>query len=141
MNREQATNEAKAIARRDGVTMAVTFEPYMEELDEAQKYGFMPLEATHIFKYEKTVETIRPPGEYESRRAVEFESFGSVFWLEDGTLMGVETNTYNDAGGTIEACDAAGLTGDITAPESQEFLDVINAVFGTSFKFEEFAGR
>ena len=30
---------------------------------------------------------------------------------------------------------------DLTAPESQEFLDEVNKKFGTSYRMEEFAGR
>ena len=31
--------------------------------------------------------------------------------------------------------------GEVTAPEYQEFLDAVNRIFGTSFRFENLAGR
>lgn len=31
--------------------------------------------------------------------------------------------------------------GEVTAPESQAFLDAANAALGTSFTFDQFAGR
>ncbi len=59
MTREDARREAQAVADADGIVMAVTFDPYAETLDEEDKFGYMPLEATKIFLYEKSVETIR----------------------------------------------------------------------------------
>jgi len=31
--------------------------------------------------------------------------------------------------------------GEVTAPQSQEFLDTVNSLFGTNFKMTDFAGR
>jgi hypothetical protein len=31
--------------------------------------------------------------------------------------------------------------GEVTAPEDQGFLDAVNRIFGTSFKYEDFDGR
>jgi hypothetical protein len=60
MTKEQATEEATEIAKRDGIRMVVTFNPYEEEFDDRDKFGYFPEGATHIFKYEKVVETIEP---------------------------------------------------------------------------------
>jgi sugar/nucleoside kinase (ribokinase family) len=58
MTKEQATTEAARIAKSDGIRMVVTFNPYAETLDESEKFGYHPLAAVDIFKYEKVVDTI-----------------------------------------------------------------------------------
>jgi hypothetical protein len=49
------------------------------------------------------------------------------------------------ADGTPEPCwmDKTGHLnfGQITAPEDQAFLDAVNRIFGTSFQYDQFAGR
>lgn len=62
MTREQATKEATEIAERDGIHMVVTFNPYADNPDETQNYGYFPSDASGIFKYEKVLETIQPGG-------------------------------------------------------------------------------
>lgn len=63
MTREQATTEATEIAHRNGIQMVVTFDPYAENLDESQNYGYHPHAAVGIFNHEEVVETIRLKGE------------------------------------------------------------------------------
>jgi len=85
-----------------------------------------------------------PPQEIEKMRdfqAIEFKEFGEFYWLDDGALIGCEINTFDALGRDINEAERQLAGGEITAPQSQEFLDSINEVFGTSFKFEEFAGR
>ena len=62
MTRERATKEAREIAERDGIRMVVTIDPYAENPDVTQNYGYFPNAATGIFRYEKVVETIEPGG-------------------------------------------------------------------------------
>ena len=59
MTKEQATEEATEIATRDGICMVVTFNPYAEVEEEAEKYSYFPASAVHIFKYEEVVDTIK----------------------------------------------------------------------------------
>jgi hypothetical protein len=65
MTKKQATEEATAIAARDGIKMVVTYNPYAETDDEAEKYGYHPhsIAAAAIFSYDEVVKTIRPTGE------------------------------------------------------------------------------
>ncbi len=68
----------------------------------------------------------------ELTTAVRFESRGCFVRVIDGALFA----SAMLADGTKDADEC-----EVTAPESQEFLDEVNAEFGTSYKFEEFAGR
>jgi hypothetical protein len=52
MRQGQATEEAIETAKREGIRMVVTFNPYEEEFDDRDKFGYIPEGATHIFKYE-----------------------------------------------------------------------------------------
>ncbi len=58
MTKDQATTEATEIARRDRIQMVVTFDPYAENLDESQNYGYHPHAAVGIFIHEEVVDTI-----------------------------------------------------------------------------------
>ena len=60
MTKEQATIEAQKVADADGIEMAVTFNPYAEY--ESDQWGWMPLDATRIFAYEKIQDIITPGG-------------------------------------------------------------------------------
>jgi hypothetical protein len=66
MTEEQATKEATEIAKRDGIRMVVTYNPYEEEFFDRDKYGYIPEGATHIFKYEKVISRINPQGLIET---------------------------------------------------------------------------
>jgi hypothetical protein len=63
MTREQATREATEIANRDRIRMVVTFDPYAENADETQNFGFFPESAIEIFSHENVEETIVPAAE------------------------------------------------------------------------------
>jgi len=62
--------------------------------------------------------------------------FGCLCRVVDGTLydQGLRTvdflNVWNED-----------LAGEVTAPQSQEFLDAVNSAFGTTFEMDQFAGR
>lgn len=58
---------------------------------------------------------------------------GAFFAVTDGVLFSMPMM----ANGTP---DIEGL-GEVTAPQSQELLDTLNAFFDTDFKMENFAGR
>lgn len=74
-------------------------------------------------------------------QAIEFKEFGEYYWLDDGALISCEINTFDALGRDTDEAEKQLAGGEITAPESQEFLDVINEVFGTDFKYDDFAGR
>jgi len=67
--------------------------------------------------------------------------YGCVVWVEDGTLYDCEANTFEEAGGTVQSAIDAGQGGEVTAPESQAFLDRVNFHLGTDFQYDNFAGR
>jgi hypothetical protein len=63
--------------------------------------------------------------------------FGCFVQIHDGSLLAA--SMMNDGSiemdrGEVNACD-------VCAPESQEFLDAVNAVFGTSYRMDQFSGR
>jgi len=60
--------------------------------------------------------------------------FGSAIRLEEGVLLEIPLN----ADGTLDGEDAIG---EVTVPESQEYLDAVNEALGTSFTMNQFAGR
>jgi prolyl-tRNA editing enzyme YbaK/EbsC (Cys-tRNA(Pro) deacylase) len=62
MTKTQATKEAREIADRDRIRMVVTYNPYAETEDEAEKYGYHPhrVAKAAIFAYDEIVKTIRP---------------------------------------------------------------------------------
>jgi len=67
MTQAQATTEATEIAKRDGIDMVVTFNPYDEEEEfDRDKFGYFPERATSIFKFEKVISRINPQGTVES---------------------------------------------------------------------------
>ena len=53
-----ARDEAKAVAVKDGIDMAVTHNPYDEAMWK-EAYGFHPLSAHHIFEHERLVTIYR----------------------------------------------------------------------------------
>lgn len=69
---------------------------------------------------------------------VAFPEWGSFNKIdEDGTLLDVSMNhdgSMDMDRGEPNACE-------VTAPESQDFLDTINEYFGTNYRYERFAGR
>lgn len=73
---------------------------------------------------------------HECAGAVKLEGFGCYVWLDDGTLYDCEINDFEAHGIDYDYYGA-----EVTAPESQGFLDVCNEVLGSSFSFNQFAGR
>ena len=67
--------------------------------------------------------------------------YGCVVWVQDGTLYDCEANTFAEVGGTVQAAIATEQYGEVTAPQSQAFLDRVNFHLGTSFNYDDFAGR
>ena len=76
-----------------------------------------------------------------NRIARELPEFGAHVWIDEGTLMICESNTFADCGGTVAGVYANEMHGEVTAPESQIFLDSVNKEFGTTFAIDEFSGR
>jgi len=72
-------------------------------------------------------------------RTVFLPEFGGYFWAEEyhgrWSLFGCEQGDYEKGGRESEGAY------DLTAPEDQAFLDVINARLFTNFRYEDFAGR
>lgn len=61
LTREAATNEAREIANKDNIVMAVIFNPYHESAEsDDEKYGYHPLAALPIFHHHKLIETVHP---------------------------------------------------------------------------------
>lgn len=67
--------------------------------------------------------------------AKKLEAFGCYVWLEGQTLFCSELGEFEEYG------KEANSTGEVTAPEGQAFLDAVNELLDTAFKFEHFAGR
>ena len=55
MNKEQAEKEARQICVIEDVAMIVTFNPYAETLDEADKFSYHPALSHHLFEHERIV--------------------------------------------------------------------------------------
>lgn len=75
------------------------------------------------------------------RNVLDMPEKGCVVWIEGGSLFGCERNSYHAAGGSAETAIETGVAFELTAPENQAFLDLINDGLGTSFSFDDFAGR
>jgi len=82
-------------------------------------------------KQEENPEALRMPGALPF--AHEIEELGAVFWLENEHLMTCAVRADGEP-------DIDNI-GEVTAPESQEALDLINNKLGTNFRYENFAGR
>lgn len=69
--------------------------------------------------------------------AVKLDRWGCYVWLSRWKgrtyLMNAEQGDYEN--GSEEAFS------EVTAPDSQEFLDAVNLHFGTDFRMDQFAGR
>ena len=68
-----------------------------------------------------------------STSVIRLDEWGCVVWVDNGVL-------YSSV---IHADDSVnyGDYGEVTAPESQIFLDAVNGWLGTSFRYDEFPGR
>jgi hypothetical protein len=80
--------------------------------------------------------------EMEEKTTAFLDDFGCVAWIEThrksayaGVLMTQDRGDYDEYGKNFDEAV------EVTAPESQAFLDAVNAKLGTDFKMDEFAGR
>jgi uncharacterized SAM-dependent methyltransferase len=73
--------------------------------------------------------------EMEEKATAFLDDFGCVAWLYAGVLMTQDRGDYDEYGKNFDEAV------EVTAPESQAFLDAVNAKLGTDFKMDEFAGR
>ena len=65
------------------------------------------------------------------------EKYGAAFMVDNGHLLSVpmlRDGGFETFGGELD-------WGEVTAPESQKFLNDINKAFKTKFKMDDFAGR
>ena len=73
-------------------------------------------------------------------KVVYAKGYGCYVWVEASELgpclMGCEKGEFEDYGGRESE-----YVYELSAPENQKFLDVVNELLGTDFRFEEFAGR
>ena len=65
---------------------------------------------------------------------VKLEAFGCYVWLSDGNLIACDSRDYEKGGADFCAVD-------VSAPDSQKFLDAVNAALGTAFRMDQFSGR
>lgn len=75
--------------------------------------------------------------EAKKSKMIPMEKYGAAYMVDNGTLMSVAMNRD----GSLETFDGDLDWGEVTAPESQKFLDDINKKFKTKFKLDDFAGR
>jgi hypothetical protein len=75
--------------------------------------------------------------EAKKSKMIPMEKYGAAFMVDNGHLMSVAMNRD----GSLETFDGDLDWGEVTAPESQKFLDDINKKFKTKFKLDDFAGR
>jgi len=71
----------------------------------------------------------------ECAKAVRLNPWGCFVWLVDDTLFYAEINDFIKYGQDDE------VAGEVTAPESQDFLNAVNYALGSDFRFDQFAGR
>ena len=75
--------------------------------------------------------------EAKKSKMIPMEKYGAAFMVDNGHLMSVAMNRD----GSLETFGGELDWGEVTAPESQKFLDDINKKFKTKFKMDDFAGR
>lgn len=88
-------------------------------------------------KAQKNESTQEPIEEAKKSKMIPMEKYGAAFMVDNGTLMSVAM--LRD--GSFETWDGDLDWGEVTAPDSQKFLDDINKKFKTKFKMDDFAGR
>lgn len=88
-------------------------------------------------KAQKNESTEEPIEEAKKSKMIPMEKYGAAFMIDNGHLMSVAMNRD----GSLETFDGDLDWGEVTAPESQKFLDDINKKFKTKFKMDDFAGR
>jgi hypothetical protein len=67
--------------------------------------------------------------------------YGEMAFYEFGCFVVVRDGVILTCPMMADGSHASEGWGDMTAPESQEFLDEINLGFGTDFRFDQFSGR
>jgi hypothetical protein len=60
MRLPEATRLAELEAENEGVTMAVTFDPFGENEERDDNFEFMPLLTKHIFPHHEIIKVIKP---------------------------------------------------------------------------------
>lgn len=75
--------------------------------------------------------------EAKKSKMIPMEKYGAAFMVDNGHLMSVAMNRD----GSLETFGGELDWSEVTAPESQKFLDDINKKFKTKFKMDDFAGR
>ena len=88
-------------------------------------------------KAHKNESVEEPIEEARKSKMIPMEKYGAAFMVDNGHLMSVAMNRD----GSLETFDGDLDWGEVTAPESQKFLDDINKKFKTKFKMDDFAGR
>ena len=88
-------------------------------------------------KAQKNESVEEPIEEAKKSKMIPMEKYGAAFMVDNGHLMSVAMNRD----GSLETFDGDLDWGEVTAPESQKFLDDINKKFKTKFKMDDFAGR
>ena len=88
-------------------------------------------------KAQKNESVDEPIEEAKKSKMIPMEKYGAAFMVDNGHLMSVAMNRD----GSLETFDGDLDWGEVTAPESQKFLDDINKKFKTKFKMNDFAGR
>tara|TARA_Y100001933_G_scaffold231905_1_gene250147 strand:- start:1500 stop:2642 length:1143 start_codon:yes stop_codon:yes gene_type:complete len=88
-------------------------------------------------KAQKNESTEEPIEEAKKSKMIPMEKYGAAFMVDNGVLLSVpmlRDGGFETFGGELD-------WGEVTAPESQKFLDDINKKFKTKFKMNDFAGR
>jgi hypothetical protein len=75
--------------------------------------------------------------EAKKSKMIPMEKYGAAFMVDNGHLMSVAMNRD----GSLETWGGELDWNEVTAPESQKFLDDINKKFKTKFKMDDFSGR
>ena len=88
-------------------------------------------------KAQKNESVEEPIEEAKKSKMIPMEKYGAAFMVDNGYLMSVAMNRD----GSLETFDGDLDWVEVTAPESQKFLDDINKKFKTKFKMDDFAGR
>jgi hypothetical protein len=92
---------------------------------------------TALKKAQKNESTEEPIQEAKKSKMIPMEKWGAAFMIDNGNLMSVAM--LRDGG--FETFDGDLDWGEVTAPESQKFLDDVNKKFKTKFTMDDFAGR
>lgn len=88
-------------------------------------------------KAQKNESVDEPIEEAKKSKMIPMEKYGAAFMVDNGHLMSVAMNRD----GSLETFGGELDWGEVTAPDSQKFLDDINKKFKTKFKMDDFAGR